>query len=50
MVGHTANLLSRVVMKYGGSIWPINGKNGVFLILTMNYGLLVGVAKILQLQ
>ena len=32
-------------------IWPINGKNGVFfLILTMNYGLLVEVAKILQMQ
>ena len=33
-------------------IWPINGKNGglFFKILIMKYGLLVEVAKILQLQ
>ena len=51
MVGHTANLLSRVTMKYGGSNMADKWENSVFfLILTMNCGLLVEVAKTLQLQ
>ena len=51
MVGHTANLLSCVVMKYGESNMAVMAKMVFFSkILTMNYGLLVEVAKILQLQ
>ena len=51
MVGHIANLLSCVVMKYGGSNMANKWQKTVFFfILTMNYGLLVEVAKILQLQ
>ena len=51
MVGHSSDLPTHVAMKYGGSNmadkWQ---KQCFFLTLTMNYGLLVEVAKILQLQ
>ena len=51
MMGHSAGLPTYVTMKYGGSNmadkWQ---KQCFFWILTMSYGLLVEVAKILQLQ
>ena len=51
MVGHSTNLPTHVAMKYGRSTMADKWQNGgVFLILTMNCGLLVEVAKILQLQ
>ena len=46
MVSHSTDLPNHVAMKYGGSNmadkWQ---KQCIFLILTMNYGLLVEVAK-----
>ena len=51
MVGHSTDLPTHVAMKYGGSNMADKlQKNVFFLILTMNCGLLVEVAKILQLQ
>ena len=50
-VGHSTDLPTHVAMRYGGSNmadkWQ---KQCIFLILAMNCGLLVAVAKILQLQ
>ena len=51
MMGYSASLTTLVAMKYGGSNmadkWQ---KQCFFLIFPVNYGLLVEVAKILQLQ
>ena len=46
MMGHSVSLPTHAAMKYGGQM----AKTVFFLILTMNHGLLVEVAKILQLQ
>ena len=52
MVGHSTDLPTHVAMKYGGSNMADKLQKMLlfFLILTMNCGLLVEVAKILQLQ
>ena len=50
MMGHSAGLPTHVAMRYGGSNMADKWQKQCFLILTMNYGLLVEVAKILQLQ
>ena len=50
-MGHSAGLPIHVAIKYGRSIYMADKwQNSVFFNLTMNYGLLVEVAKILQLQ
>ena len=52
MVGYSTDLPTHVAMKYGGSNMAnkLQKRLFFFLILTMNCGILVEVAKILQLQ
>ena len=48
MMGYTAGILTHVAMKYGRSkMAEKSQKDGFFLILAMDYQLLVEVAKIL---
>ena len=50
MVGNSTDLPTHVAMKYGGSNMADKWQKRCFFNLTMNCGLLVEVAKILQLQ